>query len=165
MSQRQEHLRRPKSYKDTSVPVDRSAAHIEALLGEFGAEATSLNKMRKGEEAAVELRFYYNGILYCIRVPLGKTPQEQRQRMRVLVWFTKATLEAVVFGLLSAEEALLAYAEITDGRGHRTTVGRAVNAALDKGAIGLPRVSPDELFQLVGAKALPAPGKDGSDER
>lgn len=168
VSQRQERLRRPKSYRGTSVPVDRSAAHIEALLTEFGAEATSLTKMRRGEQARVELRFIYHGIMYVIGVPLGEQPQEHRQRMRALVWFTKATLEAVVFGLLSAEEALLPFAEIRGASGHRTTIGRALLAAFDKPTIGLPRVSPEEMLSVLGATglpALPAPGKDGSDDR
>jgi len=170
MSQRQERLRTPKSYRDTSVPVDRSAAHIEALLTDFGAEATSLTKMRHGDQARVELRFIYHGIMYAIQVPLGGEPREHRQRMRALVWFTKASLEAVVFGLLSAEEALLPYAEIRAASGHRTTVGRALLAAFDKPTIALPRVSPEEMLSVLGAKAvpmkaLPAPRKDGSDER
>lgn len=170
MSQRQERLRTPKSYRDTSVPVDRSAAHIEALLTDFGAEATSVAKLRRGEEARVELRFIYNGVVYAIHVGLGKSLQEQRQRMRALVWYTKATLEAVVFGLLKAEEALLPFAEIRAESGRRTTVGRALLAAFDKPTIGLPRVSPEEMLNVLGAKvvpvkALPAPGKGGSDVR
>ena len=90
--------------------------------------------------------------------------------MRVLVWYTKATLEAVVFGLLSAEEALLPFAEIRGASGQHTTVGRALLAAFDEPTIALPRVSPEEMLRVLGAKAvpmkaLPAPRKDGSDER
>jgi len=109
---------------------------------------------RRGDEAIAEIGFGYRERMYRIRLRLGTDPKDHRQRMRVLFWYVKAMLEAVAFGVVPAEEALLPYAELPDGFGGRTTVGKV----LTSGDIGnLPQLNPEGLMALLGTKALPAP--------
>ena len=159
MSERQVRLRRPESYRDTQVPVQRSVGHIESVLAQFGAEATSVAIARRGEEALAEVRFLYDRRSYSVKLDLGEDPRDHRQRMRMLFWLVKASLEAVLFGVVSAEEALLPYAEISAGGGGRTTVGRVL---LGVGAEQLPRLTPDGLIATL--RGLPAPARGGDRE-
>lgn len=152
MSERRTILRTPDSYRDTSVPVHRSVTQIESLLTQFGAEATSVSIARRGEQAVAEIRFAHGQSVYQMHLDLGKDPKDHRQRMRVLCWYTKATLEAVTFGVLTAEEALLPYAEIRDSSGKRTTVARAL---LGSGG-SLPLVGVEEMLEQLQVRALPA---------
>ena len=153
MSERRTILRTPDSYRDTSVPVHRSITQIESLLQQFGAEATSASMARRGEDAVAEIRFAHNDTVYQMRLQLGSDPKDHRQRLRVLFWYTKATLEAVTFGVLTAEEALLPYAEIRDSAGRRTTVAKALLGSTGS----LPFVGAEEMLEALNMKRLPAP--------
>ena len=154
MTERDVRLKTPASYKDTQVPIQRSVGHIESVLAQFGCEATSTAIARRGEEALCEIRFAYANRTYSIRLCLGEDPQQHRQRMRLLFWYVKATLEAVVFEVVTAEEALLPYAEIVDGAGRRTTVARLLGDRFP----ALPEASAEAILGAVsGRRALPAP--------
>jgi len=155
MAERQTHLKTPQSYRDTDVPVQRSIGQIEGVLQQFGADATSVTIARKADDALAQVRFSYDGRMHSVGLVLGADPKGQRQSMRMLFWYVKATLEAVLFGVLTAEEALLPFAEITDGYGGRTTVGKALTAP----GVALP-MTMDGIFGMVGVKALPAPRQE-----
>ena len=155
MPERQTRLKTPASYRDTEVPVQRSIAQIESILNQFGADATSVAIARKADDAIAQVRFSYNGRIYSVGLALGADPKGQRQAMRMLFWYTKATFEAVLFGVLSAEEALLPFAEIADGYGGRTTVGKVLTGA----DVQLP-ATPNDIFRTIGMKALPAPARE-----
>ena len=150
MADRDVRLKTPDSYRDTDVPVLRSQANIESVLRQFGAEATAVSTVRRGDEAIGEVAFVHGGQTYRLRLAMGDKPQEHRQRMRVLFWYVKATLEAVTFGVVSLREAMLPYAEIADGYGGRTTVGKVLTA----GHVQLPAGEPDGLLAAIGVKAL-----------
>jgi len=152
--ERTERLKTPDSYRDTAVPTQRSLSNIRDILRQFGVEAQGVSTAERGEDAVAEIKFVYQGRTYSISLRLGVEPKEQRQRLRVLYWHIKALLEAVAFGVLSAEEALLPYAEIPNGAGGRTTVGRALTSGI---AGDLPRMDPDGIMGALGVKALPAP--------
>lgn len=158
MSERRAILRTPKSYRETDVPVQRSIGHIEGLLEQFGCEPTSVEIVRVRGSAICRIRFGYaapgsGDRSYAITLGLGDDPKDHRQRMRMLFWYIKATLEADRFGVVSIEEAMLPFAEITDGSGQRTTVARALLGE----HVELPLAAPDELLHRLHAKALPAP--------
>lgn len=155
---RMEHLKTPKSYRDTEVPVNRTVNGLERLLQEFGCESRAVTTAHHDGEALVAAEFSYRKRLYRIRLSLGRDPKAQRQRMRMLYWYVKALLEAVLFGVVSAEEALLPYAAISDGQGGVTTVARATLPMLEAGGSA---VDPTALFEALRPRpALPAP-RDG----
>ncbi len=155
MTDRNVRLKTPESYRDTSVSVQRSIASLESILDQFGCEATSIAIVRRGERAGAEVRFVYGKQTYSVKIDLGVDPKEHRQKMRVLYWGVKAMLEMVAFGVVTAEEVLLPFAEITDGAGGRTTVGRA----LTTGGGHLPSASPEGLMADLGMRALPLVGE------
>ncbi len=160
MAERNVVLKTPESYRETSVPVTRSIASLESILEQFGCETTSTAMVRHGKQVGAEVRFVYEGQTYSVWIDLGEDPKDHRQKMRVLYWGVKAMLEMVAFGVVTAEEVLLPFAEITDGKGGRTTVGRA----LTRGGGHLPSASPEGLMADLGMKALPLVGEVVGDE-
>jgi len=160
MSERSVRLKTPDSYRDTSVPTQRSLGHIRDILRQFGVETQGVSTAEDADQAITEIKFVYEERTYSITLLLGVDPKDQRQKLRVIYWHIKALLEAIAFGVVSAEEALLPYAEISDGAGGRTTVGKALSA----GRAGeLPRMNPGGVMEALGGglKALPVPRRQG----
>ncbi len=94
--------------KTTTVPVSRSRTHIEELLERYGAGSFCCGWDRAHGVSAVG--FEFNGLMFRVEIPIPKecTPQEERQRWRVLWLVIKAKLEAVDSGVSTIGEEFLA---------------------------------------------------------
>lgn len=137
----------------TEVAISRSRDEIEATLKRFGATAQVW--MRDDAAGTVLLGFKRKGFNYKLSFNLPKitdasitdTPsgrwersekgkaealeQETRRRFRSLALYVKAVLEAVETGIISEQEALLAYLLLPSG----ATVAEEVADAQQKGLL------------------------------
>lgn len=140
--------------KDTSVPIDRSRAEIEKLLGRYGA--TAFGYLNQNGRSIVVFEIDRRRVLMELPMPdpaarsithtgAGnlRAPGEQergyqqavRARWRALVLIVKAKLVAVEAGITTVEREFLADVALPDG----TTVGQWVQpqlaAAYDSGSM------------------------------
>jgi len=150
------------AYEETSVSVETSQAQIRKLLQKFGVERmryTSLPseallefvRMDKGK--AIPYRITIRPKLKYGRNVDKDLDRAERQVWRVVMWWLKAKLEAIEFGLLEFEREMLPFMLISDSQGHTSTVGDVLPKHLE-GAL-----SPGEdPFQGV-RPALP-PGEE-----
>jgi hypothetical protein len=135
-----------KSYENTSVPVERSAAGIETLLRERGVTDTRVTRTAslaiiefnwpiREKKAKCNGTYYSNAcgnnkkhpahIVYDVKHVLGvrmvapwaTDEREQRRIMRVLYWHLKTKLETVEAGVVTFAEEFMPH--LTLGRGRR----------------------------------------------
>lgn len=120
--------------RGTDVSVTRSQEEIGKTFSRYRIETYGFN-VRPGQAA---VQFVLAGVPVDIAIPLPARPtavrvtspdtgrsvlamprweQEVKEVWRALVLLLKANLEAVERGLLSAEQAFLAYVAIGDGSG------------------------------------------------
>ena len=131
----------------TSVQKDRSLAEIEATLTRYGAQQFAYGW--NGDNAMVGFAVRGRQIKLVIPLPdrnsraFTHTPQTRqvrsasaaqeayeqavRQRWRALALYVKATLEAVEAGILTFEDAFLAYTALPGG----ATVGQWMQPQLE----------------------------------
>lgn len=125
--------------EDTSVPVARSRAAIDALLRDWGCTGLGWSDDFDAQRAALRFRWTHEGVEYLARfvvqlpddAALKKTmrasyptrkqlddyrEQRARQAYRVLLLWIKAALNAVDAGLVSAASVFLPWLEGADGR-------------------------------------------------
>lgn len=113
---------------DTSVPVDRSKSHIEALLMKAGAEGyhTGWQSATEGDPGWDAIEFLWKGKQIRFRLPRSKASrnedQRNRQRWRVLFLVVKAKIEAVQAGISIFEEEFLSFIVTASGK----TVGEVL---------------------------------------
>ena len=125
---------------DTSVPVDRSKGHIEALLLRAGAEGyhTGWQAAMGGDPGWDAIEFLWKGKQIRFRLPRTKAgrndEQRNRQRWRVLFLVVKAKIEAVEAGIAVFEEEFLSFIVTANGQ----TVGEVL----------LPRLAAGGQLQL-----------------
>ena len=153
-------LNRTPPYSGTDVDAETSKAQINKLLDDYGVIGKSWQEY-KGEEV---LQFIVEAEIQNTRKEIGievrppvmmrrrriynksrtkyKTAmaRDKNQEYRLLYWWLKAKLEAVVYGLISIEREFLSHVIISGELG-RTTVGEAIEGYIVN----------DQL------KALPAP--------
>lgn len=152
----------PTYAKDTTVPADRSRAEIEQTLSRYGATAFMYGW--SGMRAVIG--FEMDGRRYRVTLPLPnksapeftRTPargklrssdaassaweQATRQRWRALALWIKAILEATEAGIVTAQEALVPFAVLPDGR----TAGEWLLPQLERiGAEQMPPMLPGLL--------------------
>jgi hypothetical protein len=146
--------RRDPPYAGTVVAPDRTLAQIQELLFEYGCEAVQTTRDQTGR---VEIRFTIEvevqgvrrKIAVRIEPPLltvtkgkgrGKTTYSDPARSyRLLYWYLKSKLEAVSYGLVSAEREFFSQVLISLPSGDTTTVGEATEAAFaGSGSLFLP---------------------------
>jgi hypothetical protein len=125
--------------EDTSVPVERSRAEIEALLRRNGAEGFAFSWSHKEDM----IGFQWRGHKIKFTLPainddkvrsIARREQLNRSRWRALLLVIKAKLEAVHAGIAIFEEEFLAYVVTQDG----TTVGEHLVPQLRGGQLSLP---------------------------
>lgn len=126
---------------DTSVPVDRSKSHIEALLMKAGAEGyhTGWQSATSTDPGWDAIEFLWKGKQIRFRLPRSKASrneeQRNRQRWRVLFLVVKAKIEAVQAGISVFEEEFLSFIVTASGK----TVGEVIlpRLAASKGPLQL----------------------------
>lgn len=110
---------------DTSVPVDRSKGHIEALLLKAGAEGyhTGWQSAQGDDPGWDAIEFLWKGKQIRFRLPRTKVArgsrndeQRNRQRWRVLFLVVKAKIEAVEAGIAVFEEEFLSFIVTASGQ-------------------------------------------------
>lgn len=130
--------------ENTTVPVDKSRAEIEKTLQRYGADQFLY---AWGNEQAM-IGFRFNGRNYKLLIPLpdrkdfAQTPtgrgrkmedamkaweQACRQRWRALALWVKAVLEITETGVISAEEAFMAWTALPNGQ----TVGQFIEPQIE----------------------------------
>lgn len=133
--------------ENTAVPVDRSKAEIERILGRYGA--ASFGYMTQGNQAIIIFVAHGKQIRFILPLPdptddrFGKSPtgrsrkstaasdayqQEVRRRWRALSLAIKAKLEAVQTGIAAFEHEFLAHIVLSNGK----TVGETVLPAIEE---------------------------------
>ena len=97
--------------KTTTVPVERSRAELEQTLERYGCDA--FGYLHKAGTHTIQ--FEYSGRVIRLGVEAGETPQETRQRWRVLLLWVKATLESIEVGLQDFETAFALHTALPNG--------------------------------------------------
>jgi len=138
---------------DTRVPVEKSRAELDRILGKYGATARAFAVDDTANRA--KLGFRIAGLEYRMEIPLpargaGETPrgwrgwpedrrqewltrtQEQalRARWRVLLLLVRAKLEAVSLGLTTVESEFMPHLVLADGRTVYSALGERIQHAL-----------------------------------
>ena len=109
----------PRKYaEDTKVPVGRSRAEIEQLLGRYGAEAFAFAAQAK----LATILFEVNQRRVRFVLPLSdeavesRRAREDRRRWRALLLCIKARLESVTSGIETFESAFFSHVVMPNGR-------------------------------------------------
>ena len=153
-----EKLRRTPPYRDTKVPYTRTKAQIEKLLTDYGVEGVQWTTY-KGEEdlkfiVSAEVRGVKRELMIQVKPPqmfarrrvrgrgLVTTPN-RNQAYRLLFYWIKSKLEAVVWGLSTIEKEFLSQVTVALPDGD-TTVGEIMSGYIAEDKLG----------------ALPAPAKE-----
>lgn len=150
-------LNKKPPFANTSVDPDKSRAEIDKMLQEFGAEAVNWTTDWKNNR--VNLKFLLETEFEGVKKKIGIdiTPpifaSEHRswnamsgrhervvapnwaQSMRLLFWWLKSKLEAVTFGLSSAEQEFLSQVMVQLPTGERGTIGGFIGQDIGKGKL------------------------------
>lgn len=131
-------------YYDTVVPPERTQAEIAKLLYEYGAEAVRWTTTRAGQsQIEFVLKMQSTGATQqCITVRVSPPifakrdgSHNQAQSMRLLHWWLKSKLEAVYYGLTTAESEFLAEIVGALPDGSSSTIGDLIVPKICAGAI------------------------------
>lgn len=137
MSRKDEKLKREAPYKTTTVPWERTKGQIEKLLNDYGVEGTQWTNYKGKEDLKfivnAEVQGVYRELMIQVeppqmfirkRVPRqGMVKMENKnQAYRLLYYWIKSKLEAVMWGLSTIEKEFLSQVTVAlpDGT---TTVG------------------------------------------
>ena len=140
---RQKKRQVPEAYRSTPVPAGQSRQQIEDLLMRAGAEGVVWQVGRTTTTGQMQLRFSYRKRVYRFSIPLfapdaqtdRDRAQDERQRMRALLWSLKAMIEQDQFGLIRFEDAAVAWAELALPAGGTTTVGEVIHQQIERCAM------------------------------
>lgn len=148
-------------YANTEVSIEQTQAEINRLLRTYGivdtqwTTAWSIGKVslrfitegKGGKKVAFEIsppsfsreRRSWNAKRGCMeKITAPNWPQS----LRMLLYYLKAKLEAVAYGLTEVEQEFLAEMVVLDAAGRETTVGKMVAPAIEGGRINLPQLDP-----------------------
>lgn len=142
---------RPKApaYRGTTVEPERTWSQIQKLLLDSGCEAVSIMHEASGRVVVrfaieVEVRGVRRKIGVEVEPPiLTKATVQNHYRVqipdvarsaRLAYWYLKTKLEAVQFGLVTAEREFLAQVMVALPDGSTGTVGDTVDDSLDRGS-------------------------------
>lgn len=155
-------LTRKPPYRDTNISVESSKAQIGKLLKDYGVEGTQWTTY-KGEEdlkfiVSADIRGVHKEIMIQVKPPQIMVrrrikgqgmvhTRNEKQEYRLLFWWLKSKIEAVVWGLSTIEKEFLSQVTVAlpDGQ---TTIGD----------IMVEYIHRDQLT------ALPPPPEEDSDE-
>ena len=116
----------------TAVPVERSRAELDTLLGKHGATSRIIGmEDEPGKPRAALVGFKLGPHSFKLRVPLGgiagfekhstraaltRTAARDRERWRLIILLVKAKLEAIRLGVSTPEREFMADLIVDDGR-------------------------------------------------
>lgn len=156
-------LNRKPPFANTAIDPEKSRAEIDHLLQEFGAEAVQWTtdwKMSK-----VNLKFMLETEIEGVKKRIGvdinpaifaaehrsynpKLGRSEKvvapnwaQSMRLLYWWLKSKLEAVAYGMTTAEQEFLSQVMTALPTGERGTIGEFVLKDIGAGKLLLPESS------------------------
>ncbi len=165
---------RPKEppYTGTPVASERTLSQIQQLLLDYGCEAAQVTRDAQGRveiqfAVEVEVQGVRRKIAVRVEPPLlavtrGRgynkvTTSDPARSYRLLYWYLKSKLEAISYGLVSAEREFFAQVLVSLPGGESATMGDMAEESLVKGgAMFLPGISLEKLPQLPRPK--PAEG-------
>ena len=124
--------------KATKVPVSRSRSEIERVLEAYGCD--SFGYLKRGDDAVIQ--FEHLGRPIRLAVSAGESPQETRQRWRILLLWVKATLESIDVGLTDFETAFAMQTMLPDGRTVADKVMPDLQVIADEGGMPTFRLGP-----------------------
>ena len=139
------------------MPAERSIQRIKDLLYAHGAVAIEVGEAPQQE--TIQIKFLRRivvdkkELMQPMRVSVTFKGRKPAEAMRMLYYYLKAKWDAVDWGLISAEEAFLAYFMGTLPDGRQTTVGEMM----------LPDIARGRLPDMAPFKAPQLPGGDGRD--
>lgn len=172
---------RPKipPYASTEIDPDDTRGEIDKLLRSYGVQkivwATdySTNDVRLMFDVEVEIEGIKKTINVLIQPPLilkktkiynakrGITEQQNipnwPQSMRIMFWYIKSKLEAVSYGLVSAEQEFLSQVMYRLGDGSTETVGESMKRLIaDNGLAKLPALEDKDTptERVINAKSV-----------
>jgi len=135
-------------YATTGIPPEKTQFEITKMLKEFGCEAIRWTEL-KGELPVLEFSFEVEirGVLKKVgvqvkptRIMVKKGPTYDRkivsndaQSMRLLFWWLKSKLEAVMFGLESFEREFMSHVLFRLPSGETKQLGEEMERALAEG--------------------------------
>lgn len=141
-------------YEGTTIPAERSKADIEMLLKTHGIKDIQWTTL-KGETTLrfihyVNVKGVEKGIIFEFRPPQifvtkrtynPKTNRYEKVQFvnepvayRLLLWYLKAKLEAVEYGLISLEKEFMSHISLALPEG-TTTVGEVITKAIETGSL------------------------------
>jgi hypothetical protein len=116
----------------TAVPVERSRAELDTLLGKHGATSRIIGmEDEPGKPRAALVGFKLGPHSFKLRVPLANDPQRDgirgaiaakaggirdRERWRLIILLVKAKLEAIRLGVSTPEREFMPDLIVDDGR-------------------------------------------------
>jgi len=143
--------------KNTKVPIDRSRAHIERVLENYGAEEFFYGSSPRGKG----IGFKYKGRVIKIGVPIPKREEypnnqtgrmkwerEERRLWRVLLIALKAKLELVDAGITSFEDEFLAQTCLPDGSAVGDWAKEQIGVMIETGK--MPKLLPNDTDRILG---------------
>ena len=157
MSRKDEKLKREAPYKTTTVPWERTKGQIEKLLNDYGVEGTQWTNYKGHEDLKFIVKTEVRGIQREIMIEV-KPPQmfirkrvthqgmvkteNKNQAYRLLYYWIKSKLEAVIWGLSTIENEFLSHVTIALPDGS-TTVGEIMSGYIAEDKLkALPPPSP-----------------------
>ena len=121
----------------TTVPVEKTRAEIDKLLGRHGA--TQRGVMQDDEKQRAIVAFAIQGAKYKIEVSLKvkatrrteRSDQVLRTRWRLVLLALKTKLELVALGVSSVEHEFMADMVLPNGKTVQENLGDFINADLE----------------------------------
>jgi len=164
-----EKLQRTPPYRDTKVSVERTKAQIMELLRSYGVEGIQWTEYRGEEDLKFIVQAEVKGVrrqlmiqvkpprMFTRRRVRGRglvTTTNRKQAYRLLYYWLKSKLEAVVWGLSTVEQEFLSQVTVALPDGS-TTVGDIMRDYIARDALNtLPAPGPER--KTVKAEATEA---------
>lgn len=155
-------------YTGTIVSPERTLSQIQQLLLDYGCEAVQVTRDQHGRvevqfAVEVEVQGVRRKIAVRVEPPLLATSKgrgyskvttaDPARSYRLLFWYLKSKLEAVSYGLASAEREFFSQVLVALPGGESATMGELAEESLVKGGpMFLPGVSLDKRPRLPEPK-------------
>jgi hypothetical protein len=155
-------------YTGTVVAPERTLSQIQQLLLDYGCEAVQVTRDSMGRveiqfAVEVEVQGVRRKVAVRVEPPLlavtrGRgynkvTTADPARSYRLLYWYLKSKLEAISYGLVSAEKEFFAQVLVALPGGGSTTIGDMAEESIVKGgSMFLPGISLEKRPQLPEPK-------------